>query len=137
MSELLPEVEVILAEYSGAGKNPALRLYIDHPEGVDHGLCRRVTDSLRDLLQEFSLEVSSPGVERPLTKPEHFQRFSGRRVNVTLREPIGERRNFKGKLTEVDAETIELSCEPDAVKIPFEAIQSSNLLADQGGVASV
>ena len=80
-----PDVELIALEQPAA---ETLRLYIDHPDGVDLALCERVTDQLRDLLESYSLEVSSPGSDRPLTKPEHFRRFLGRTVRVRTREAI-------------------------------------------------
>ena len=80
-----PEVELIALERPAA---ETLRLYIDHPDGVDLALCERVTNELRDLLERYSLEVSSPGADRPLTKPEHFRRFLGRRVRVRTSEAI-------------------------------------------------
>ncbi len=77
-----PEVEVLLAEVVGGRR---LRVFIDHPEGVTLSLCERVSLSLNELRERYSLEVSSPGVERPLTKPAHFRRFVGRRVRVRTR----------------------------------------------------
>ncbi|MFN2612171.1 MAG: ribosome maturation factor RimP, partial [Solirubrobacterales bacterium] len=79
LAESEPEVEVIALERAG---NERLRLFIDRPGGVDLGLCERVTRQLGELLEDWGLEVSSPGPERPLTKPEHFQRFLGRKVRV-------------------------------------------------------
>ena len=70
-----PEVEVLACEKVGAER---LRLFIDHPAGVDLALCERVTGHLRELLVDYGLEVSSPGPQRPLTKPDHFRRFVGR-----------------------------------------------------------
>src|ERR1039457_6891193 len=79
-----PDVAVLLAEVLGGG---CLRVFIDHPEGVTLGLCERVTALLGDLRERYSLEVSSPGTERPLTKPAHFRRFVGRRARVRTRHP--------------------------------------------------
>ncbi len=79
-----PEVEVLLAEVS-SGRT--LRIYIDHPDGVTLALCERVTALLSDLRERYALEVSSPGSERPLTKPTHFRRFVGRRARVRTRWP--------------------------------------------------
>ncbi len=76
------EVEVLLAEVIGGRR---LRVFIDHPEGVTLGLCERVSLALNELRERYSLEVSSPGAERPLTKPAHFRRFVGRRVRVRTR----------------------------------------------------
>ena len=70
-----PEVEVLLVERAGE----TLRIFIDHPAGVTLALCERVTAALGDLRERYGIEVSSPGPRRPLTKPEHFQRFVGRR----------------------------------------------------------
>jgi len=80
-----PEVEVLLAEVVGGRR---LRVFIDHPEGVTLGLCERVSGALNELRERYSLEVSSPGAERPLTKPAHFRRFVGRRVRVRTRTPV-------------------------------------------------
>ena len=79
-----PDVEVLLAEVLGGR---CLRVYIDHPDGVTLALCERVTMLLSDERERYSLEVSSPGSERPLTKPAHFRRFVGRRARVRTRHP--------------------------------------------------
>ena len=99
LREFDPAVELIALERPAA---ETLRLYIDHPDGVDLARCERVTNELRDLLQVWSLEVSSPGADRPLTKPEHFRRFMGRRVRVRTREAIEGQRSFTGRLTAAD-----------------------------------
>src|SRR5262245_29134097 len=85
LADSKPDVELIALERPASER---LRLVIDRPEGVDLALCERVTGELRDLLESWSLEVSSPGPERPLTKPEHFRRFVGHRVRVKTREDI-------------------------------------------------
>src|SRR5437764_15470901 len=82
-----PEVEVLLAESSGS----TLRLFIDHPEGVTLALCERVSGRLNDYRDRYSLEVSSPGQDRPLTKPQHYTRFLGRRARVRLPRERAER----------------------------------------------
>src|ERR1700730_12292911 len=79
-----PDVEVLLAEVL---QGRTLRVFIDHPDGVTLGLCERVTMLLSDLRERYSLEVSSPGNDRPLTKPAHFRRFLGRRARVRTRHP--------------------------------------------------
>src|SRR5271156_2226193 len=79
-----PDVEVLLAEVSGGR---CLRVFIDHPDGVTLAMCERVSTLLNDLRERYSLEVSSPGRERPLTKPAHFRRFVGRRARVRTRHP--------------------------------------------------
>jgi ribosome maturation factor RimP len=81
LSGLEPEVELLLAEVQGH----ILRIFIDHPDGVTLALCERVTGHLGDYRERYSLEVSSPGQDRPLTKPQHYSRFLGRRARVRRR----------------------------------------------------
>ena len=127
LREFDPEVELIALEQP-AGET--LRLYIDRPGGVDLALCEAVTGELRDLLERYSLEVSSPGIDRPLTKPEHFRRFLGRRVRVRTQEPIGGRRNFTGTLAEADDDSVMVAADGDPVRIPLTGIKQSNLVGD-------
>jgi ribosome maturation factor RimP len=127
LREFDPEVELIALEQPAA---ETLRLYIDRPGGVDLALCEAVTGELRDLLERFSLEVSSPGIDRPLTKPEHFRRFLGRRVRVRTREPIEGRRNFTGTLAEADDDSVMVAAEGSPVRIPLEGIKRSNLVGE-------
>src|SRR5688500_6778470 len=95
MAELDPAVEVLLVEVMGAKGAPAIRVLLDHPEGVDHDLCTLATRSLGELLRDYAVEVSSPGPSRPLTKPDHFRRYLGRRVRIRTREAIEGRCEFK------------------------------------------
>ena len=127
IAELDPAVEVIALEHPAPD---ALRLYIDHPDGVDLGLCERVTAQLRDLLTEYTLEVSSPGIDRPLTKPEHFRRYIGRRVRVRTREKLEGRSNFTGRIAGADESAVEVDLAEGAVTIPHERIRRSNLVPD-------
>ena len=120
-----PEVEVLLAEEVAAAR---LRLVIDHPEGVTLGLCERVTGHLRDLLAEYSLEVSSPGPQRPLTKPDHFRRYVGRRARVRTREARHGHRSFTGELVGASEEEVTVAADTGVVTIPYAEINRSNLL---------
>jgi ribosome maturation factor RimP len=122
-----PEVELVMLERPAA---ESLRIYVDHPGGVDLALCERVTDALRDLLAEYSLEVSSPGIDRPLAKPEHFQRYLGSAVRVRTRRPIDGQRNFTGTLTEADEASVSLDSEGRTVTIPLAEVHRSNLVAE-------
>jgi ribosome maturation factor RimP len=127
LAQLDPRIELIALE------NPSpdlLRLYVDHPDGVDLGLCERVTNELRDLLLDHSLEVSSPGSERPLTKPEHFRRFRGRRVRVRTREQLQGQRNFTGTIADADASAVSVDLGDRSVTIPHERIRRSNLVPE-------
>ena len=125
LSSAEPEVEVLLAEQVGTER---VRVFIDHPEGVDLELCERVTGHLRDLLQDYGLEVSSPGPERPLAKPDHFRSNVGRRVRVRTREPIEGSKSFSGELVEAADDAVSVAAEAGIVRIPYADIHKSNLL---------
>jgi ribosome maturation factor RimP len=128
LRDLDPGIELIALEQPAA---ESLRLYIDHPDGVDLALCERVTNHLRDLLESWALEVSSPGAERPLTKPEHFRRFRGRRVRVRTREAIEGQRSFTGTLTDADDRRVLISADAGDIEIPLARIRRSNLVPDR------
>jgi ribosome maturation factor RimP len=125
LSGLEPDVEVLLVEQIAVGK---VRLVIDRPDGVDLALCERVTNHFRDLLAEYSLEVSSPGPERPLTKPQHFRRFVGRRARVRTREEHGGRSTFTGELVGASDSEVTVAADDGLVSIPYADINRSNLL---------
>jgi ribosome maturation factor RimP len=127
LSRREPDTELIALERPS---RDALRLYIDHPSGVDLALCERVTNDLRDLLEAYSLEVSSPGLDRPLTKPEHFRRFLGRRVRVRTMEQIDGRRSFTGTLTAADARSVSVDADGASVEIPLDRVSRSNLVSE-------
>ena len=127
LEQLDPAIELIALEQP-AGET--LRLYIDHPDGVDLALCERATNHLRDLLESWSLEVSSPGADRPLTKPEHFRRFKGHRVRVRTREEIEGQRSFTGTLTDADEGGVRIQATEGEVEIPHSRIRRSNLVPD-------
>jgi ribosome maturation factor RimP len=128
LADAEPGVELLAVEPVG---RDALRLYIDSPDGVDLALCERVTSHLRDLLAEYSLEVSSPGAERPLTKPEHFRRYLGSQVRVRTREPLDGRRSFTGRLLRADEGSVHLDAGDGELEIPLERIGRSNLVPEE------
>ena len=130
LSSLEPGIDVLLVEVSGSKRSPVLRLFIDHSNGVDHELCARVTGHLRDLLRDYTVEVSSPGPSRPLTKPDHYRRFLGRRVRVRTGEAIEGRNEFKGELVDADDRAVALSGDWGTVTIPHERIRRSNLVRE-------
>jgi ribosome maturation factor RimP len=151
LAEREPEVEVLLAEVIGGD---TLRVFIDHPDGVTLALCERVTAALGDLRERYALEVSSPGRERPLTKPDHFRRFVGRRARVRTRGPLslqdaapalsreearaegeharerGPRRSFTGELVGASEHEITLAADGGIVAIPYAEIRRSNLVEE-------
>ena len=124
----LPGVEVLAVELANPER---FVVYVDHPEGVDHALCVRVTDVLRDYLREYTVDVSSPGTERPLRKPGHFARVIGRRVSVRTREPIGGRSKFKGELQDAGADALAVSVDGETIEIPYDAIVRGNLIDER------
>ena len=112
----------------GAKGSPAVRVFLDHPNGVDHELCAHATLQLTDLLRDYAVEVSSPGPSRPLTKVDHYRRFLGSRVRVRTRDAIEGRSNFNGELVDVDERRVALAGEWGTVEIPHERIKRSNLV---------
>jgi ribosome maturation factor RimP len=122
-----PDVEVLLVEQAGGGR---LRLFIDHPKGVDLALCERVTRELSELLTEYALEVSSPGPTRPLVKPDHFRRFVGRRVKVRTRSEHEGRKSFTGELVGATDDAVTVAADDGVVSIPYSDINRSNLVEE-------
>ena len=127
LAELEPDVEVLLAEVVGGA---TVRLFIDHPEGVDLGLCERVTHHLPEVREHYALEVSSPGADRPLTKPDHFRRFLGRRARVRTRGDHDGRRSFTGELVGASQDEVTIAADTGVVAIPYADIQRSNLMEE-------
>ncbi|MEA2158297.1 MAG: ribosome maturation factor RimP [Solirubrobacteraceae bacterium] len=120
-----PDVEVLLAEVLGGS---TLRLFIDHPDGVTLALCERVTERLADLREQYSLEVSSPGQDRPLTKPQHYSRFLGRHARVRLREARDGHKSVTGELVGASEREVTIASGGGVVTIPYEQIARSNLV---------
>ncbi len=134
-----PEVEVLLAEVISGS---ILRLFIDHPDGVTLELCERVSGHLSEYRERYSLEVSSPGQDRPLTKPQHYTRFLGRRARVRLREDAAHRskqlggrkqpspatKSLVGELVGASDRDVTIAAPDGVVTIPYEEIVRSNLV---------
>ena len=124
----LPGVEVLAVELASPDR---FVVYVDRPEGVDHALCVRVTDMLRDYLREYTVDVSSPGVARPLRRPAHFARVVGQRVAVRTASPIDGRSKFKGEVQDAGADAVTLAVDGTRVDIPYELIVRSNLIDER------
>ena len=122
-----PQVEVLLAEVVGGH---TLRLFIDHPDGVSLDLCERVTHELAELRERYALEVSSPGIERPLTKPAHFRRFLGRRARVRTREQRDGHKSFTGELVGASDDEVTIAAATGVIAIPYADIHRSNLVEE-------
>ena len=127
-----PLVELLLCELNG----DTLRIYIDHPDGVDLELCERVTRHLRSLREVYGLEVSSPGPKRPLTKPDHFRRFVGRRAKIRTRNDHEGRRSFTGELIAADDSGVTIGADGAIVMLPYGDISKSNLVPEAAPVGS-
>jgi ribosome maturation factor RimP len=125
LSQAEPEVEVLLAEVVSGS---TLRLYVDHPGGVTLALCERVSAELGDYRERYSLEVSSPGQDRPLTKPQHFARFLGRRARVRLRDAPNGHKGLTGELVGASDRDVTIAAEDGVVTIPYDQITRSNLV---------
>jgi ribosome maturation factor RimP len=112
-------VEVIAVELD---RPDQFTVYVDHPSGVDHALCERVTNSLRDYLREYTVNVSSPGATRPLRKPNHFAGVVGRRVKLRTRE-----RRLRGEVVFADENHVTV----DETEIPYDEIVRANLIDER------
>lgn len=125
VAELDADLELIALQRPGS---ETLRIFIDHPGGVTLEHCELVTKALDDLTADWALEVSSPGLDRPLTKPSHYERFVGHEIRVRTNEPIDGRRNFKGRLAAAGPEAISLDSGDEPIEIPLERVHRSNLV---------
>ena len=122
-----PQVEVLLAEVVG---DHTLRLFIDHPDGVTLDLCERVTYQLSEVRERYALEVSSPGTQRPLTKPAHFRRFLGRQARVRTREARDGHKSFTGELVGASDDEVTIAAPTGVIAIPYADIHRSNLVEE-------
>lgn len=127
LASALPDVEVLLAEVVAGG---TLRLFVDHPDGVTLAVCEQVTGALEDVRERYALEVSSPGRDRPLVKPDHFRRFLGRRARVRTREARDGHKSFTGELVGADDREVTIAAETGVVAIPYTEIHRSNLVEE-------
>lgn len=122
-------------EFIRAGKHSTLRVYIDHANGISVDDCAAVSHQVSALLDvedpittEYYLEVSSPGMDRPLLKPEHFARYIGQVATVTMRMAVNNRRKYKGTIKQVEREMITLTIDGKDEILAFANIQQANLI---------
>ena len=129
-------IEIADIELKGSGRSRFLRVYIDKPGGVTHGDCEIISERLGNLLDvdnsipedSYTLEVSSLGVERPLSKPRDFERVLGQKIQVFLREPLENAKQFEGTLLNVANGVLELQLALDRrVNIPLDRLQKAKL----------
>ena len=118
----LPGVEVLALELTGKER---FCVYVDHPQGVDHALCERVTNVLRGYLDDYSVEVSSPGPEPPLRTRAHFERAVGKTVRVKT-----ETRRARGAVVSAGERDVELAANGEPIHIPYDEIVRANLIEE-------
>jgi ribosome maturation factor RimP len=123
----LPEVEVLAVELLSPSR---FCVYVDHPAGVDHALCEDVTRLLDSFRNDYTIDVSSPGLERPVRKPAHFAEVVGRRVAIRTREPVAGRRRFVGVVAAAGTETAAIDTAEGRVEIPYPLIVRGNLVEE-------
>ena len=128
VQERLPDVDVLAVELAGPER---LCVYIDHPQGVDHALCERVTNALRSYLDRYSLEVSSPGFERPLRTRAHFADAVGRTVAVRTEVEVEGRKRFRGEVVEAGEDAATIAVGNDRFGVPYDAIVRGNLIEER------
>lgn len=134
------DMEFVHTEFATMGKQRLLRIYIDKEGGVGIDDCALISRELSNLLDvkidipgKYSLEVSSPGLNRPLVKPDDFKRFKGEKAYIQTLTPLSEgskRCNFKGIITDSDNESVKIILENKTETIPFEKIKSARLNPD-------
>jgi ribosome maturation factor RimP len=121
----LPGTEVLAVELTSPAR---FTVFVDHIQGVDHALCERVTNVLRDYLEEYAVDVSSPGVERPLRTSAHFRDVVGRRVALRT----NERNRLRGEVVAAGEAAVTVEADGKPVDIPYEAIVRGNLIEEAG-----
>ena len=121
----LPGTEVLAIELTSPER---FTVYVDHVKGVDHALCERVTNILRDYLREYSVDVSSPGIERPLRTEAHFRSAVGRKVALRTQE----RNRVRGEVVSADERSVTVKTNGESVDIPYDSIVRGNLIEEVG-----
>ena len=129
--------EYVGCEMHGQGRGSVLRVYIDSPKGINVDDCSTVSRQVSAMLDvedpiqgHYTLEVSSPGLDRPLFEIAHYQKVVGSRIKVRLNVPVEERRNFVGVLLRVEGDSIHLMLDPEEVVLPFSNIEKAKVIAD-------
>ena len=122
----LPGVEVLAVELSGPDR---ITVFIDHSTGVDHALCERVTSLLRPYLDRYAIDVSSPGIERPLRTPAHFRGAVGHTVAIRTDTDINGKKKFRGTVADATPNQLALDAGGgERIEIPYDAIVRGNLV---------
>ena len=129
-------IEIVDVQMLGGGGSRLLRIFIDKPQGVTHADCEYISQNVGTILDvedvipgaRYTLEVSSPGVERKLSKPREFERFVGQKVKVVLRQPVENQRHWVGALKSFAEGIITLEPSPGrSVQFPLDQVEKANL----------
>ena len=130
------DIELVEIQLKGSGKARLLRVYIDKAGGVTHGDCELISQRLGELLDKedpipdssYTLEVSSPGIERRLTKPRDFERVVGQKIRLAVQPPGENRRQLEGRLAQIANGALEVEVAPgNLVHVPLDVVQKANL----------
>lgn len=128
--------ELLGLELAQTGRNTTLRIYIDHENGINVDNCAEVSHQVSAILDvedpitnEYNLEVSSPGIDRPLFKPEHFVKAEGEEVRIRTKLPQDGRRNFKGDLTKVEGDMLTLRIDGKDHLVMISNVEKANIIA--------
>jgi ribosome maturation factor RimP len=127
LSSAEPTVEVLRVDPIG---KDTLRIYIDAPDGVSLDLCTRVTHALGEFRERYAVEVSSPGIKRPLTRPSHFARFVGQSAKVTLTAPQNDRITWRGEIIASDDRAVTLGTDQGLLDLEHAVIKQANLTGE-------
>lgn len=129
------DYELVCVELTGSGNGTILRVYIDAEDGITVDDCQAVSYQLSGILEvedplqsQYALEISSPGLDRPLVKPEHFKQFIGDLVKIRSTEAVLGRKNFKGILESFDGEYLCVAVDNEVYEIPFDIVEKANLV---------
>ncbi len=129
--------ELVCLELHGSGQHSMLRLYIDSPDGIGLEDCEKVSREVSATLDvadpisgNYRLEVSSPGLDRPLVKPEHFLRYAGRQAKIQMRAPINGRRRFAGQLQGLEANAVLIEVDGSSYRLPLEQVEKARLVPE-------
>src|ERR1051325_9614950 len=127
-------IEIVEVELKGGGRNQLLRISIDKPDGITHADCELISQQVGTILDvedvvpgHYTLEVSSPGVERKLLKPGDFERFQGKKARITLHEPVENQRNFEGTLAGYHDGFVSLDTGGKTMSFRFDQVAKANL----------
>ena len=127
-------VEIVTLEIVGAKKAPTIRVFIDTDHGVGFDELASAQSWINEIMDEidpfpgaYTLEVSSPGIDRPLRTPEHFERFAGERAVIKTQGQIEGRSSFSGTISEADEERVKIDCDGTVYEIPYAQVKRANL----------